>query len=110
MWQYAARVDRVVDGDTLSVDVDLGFRVMTRQRLRLLDVDAPETRGVSRDAGAASKAALERLLPVGCAVVVETAKGDRYGRWLARVHTGGVCVNDWLVAEGHAGRWPGAGR
>lgn len=108
MWRYRATVVRVVDADTIDCVVDLGFRVSSAQRLRLLGVDAPETRGAGRADGLASKAALEAVLPEGRAVVVETAKGDRWGRWLARVSDAdtGACVNDWLVEHGHAAPWP----
>ena len=49
MYEYRCRIDRVVDGDTVDVDIDLGFGVwMKKQRIRLYGVDTPESR--TRDA------------------------------------------------------------
>ena len=42
--QFQARVKRVVDGDTLDLDIDLGFHITLRERVRLMGIDTPETR------------------------------------------------------------------
>lgn len=128
----AARLVRVVDGDTFDLDVDLGFDVFTRVRVRLVGeaiaeglpagVDAWETRGVEREAGLVAKArAIELLtgywaefLPIGEAHVrVYSVRGGsrgKYGRWLCAVlyrdGDGWRSVGDTLVAEGHAEAWP----
>ncbi len=106
MWQYQAVIERVVDGDTIDVRLDLGFDVWTRQRLRLLDIDTPETRGPTRLEGLDAMMATERLLPNDTPVVVETEKDDAFGRYLARVITpDGIDVGERLLADGHATRW-----
>ncbi len=90
MFEYAACVVRVVDGDTLIVDIDLGFHVWRRaERLRLLGIDAPE-----RDSAAGQRAVrqLRAVLPVGAAVVVRTRRQDKYGRWLSVVLRDGADV------------------
>lgn len=59
---YKAKVLKVVDGDTLDCEVDLGFRVTTRQRFRLHRIDTPEVRGERRPEGLATTYVVERIL------------------------------------------------
>lgn len=83
MFEYDAIVERVVDGDTVRVDVDLGFYAHSKNvRLRFLRVFAPELRAAG---GLAARDELMRLLPVGTRVRIATKKIDPYGRWLAEV-------------------------
>jgi micrococcal nuclease len=110
---YNAEVVRVVDGDTLDVNVDLGFRVFTKLRLRLLHVDTPEVFGVKHGseehkAGLiASEATKAWVKEHGPHVVIRTAKGTgKYGRWLAEVGCDGGethSLNDHLIDKGWAG-------
>lgn len=88
LYTYRATVDRWVDGDTVDMLVDLGFRMTTHQRFRLLGdaetpiIDTPE-RGEPRYAEARQVA--ESVHPPGAAVVIVTEKplsGDKYGRYL----------------------------
>lgn len=102
---YHAKVLRVVDGDTIEVELDLGLRVYRVERLRLLRVDTPELRGGT--AASKSEAQVAKQFVVDwCAeragqVVVETFKGDSFGRWLAEVQdVDGESLNDALRAEG----------
>lgn len=106
MWQYRATVDRVVDGDTIDVTIDLGFRVYTTQRLRLRHIDTPEKYGPGASAaGVAAAQIVEQMLPVGTKVIVETEKTGKYGRWLAIITLpDGVELNAWLVEKGYAER------
>ena len=102
MYTYKAKVTRVVDGDTVDCDVDLGFEVHAHTRLRLAGIDAPEVRGKEKVAGKAASAALhhmmlfeENLLDENGDEVVQTTpdpiiietgkKGSKgkYGRWVA---------------------------
>ncbi len=79
---YRARILRVVDGDTLLADIDLGFQVHKEQRLRLAAIDAPP---VDSPSGAkASQYVQDRLATVEF-VVVWTVKIDLYGRYVAHV-------------------------
>lgn len=99
---------RVVDGDTVVVDVDLGFRLRQEMVVRLAGIDAPETRAAGPEGEAAAEH-LRSLLPVGSTVFARTEKPrDRYGRWLAwlRRTPFGVSVNSAMVEAGHA-RWYG---
>ncbi len=88
---YRAKTKRVIDGDTLELVVDLGFRQTRTERIRLLGVDTPEIyRGPPhvRQRGLEAKAFVEELLAgseTEWPLVVVTAKGDSFGRWLGRV-------------------------
>jgi micrococcal nuclease len=100
----------VVDGDTVSVNLDLGLRQwMHDVRIRLYGVSAPEVRGAERVRGIESKEALERLiahmLPDGD-LLIRTYKdqSDSFGRWLGELWTpdGMSCLNALLVQHGFA--------
>jgi len=88
MYEYRCVIRRIVDGDTVDVDIDLGFEVwVMNQRVRLVGIDAPETRTrdlEEKEQGLASKAFVERLLPVGsnAILVSKDYNGDKgkYGR------------------------------
>ena len=93
MYEYRAIVLRVVDGDTVDVDIDLGFGIwMKRERVRMMGIDTPESRTrdkVEKVFGLAAKERLRELLPVGSITVLKTeidkkgedAKG-KFGRIL----------------------------
>ena len=108
---YRARVVKVYDGDTVTVDIDVGFGVWLHgQRLRLFGIDTPELRGEEREAGLAARDWLLRQIPLGSSVVIKThrdAKG-KYGRWLAELYhlrdDVMVNLNEALVSRGYARR------
>lgn len=103
---YRATVARVVDGDTVDLTVDLGLRITTHLRVRLLGINAPE-RG--KPGGDAATAALRTWLPSGASVTVQTFKdpGDKYGRWLGTVTTAdGADVGDEMITTGNAIAYP----
>lgn len=89
MYEYEAAVVRVVDGDTVDVDVDVGFSITSRQRLRVLGIDTPELR--SRDeterasAREATTATKDWLDSCGGKVRIRTSKADAFGRYLAEI-------------------------
>lgn len=104
---YRAIVVRIVDGDTIDLNVDMGFRAWRmKERFRLAGINAPETnRAETAAAGRAARDYLASLVSPGCTVVIETAKDpDVFGRWVARVMFDGLCINDALVEAGHAVR------
>ena len=98
MYEYRCKIDRVVDGDTVDVDIDLGFGIWLRkERVRLYGIDTPESR--TRDLeekkyGLAAKSFVQDLLPVGSMQTLRTRKDDKgkYGRIL-----GEFVVYDTLV-------------
>ena len=67
MYEYRAKVLRIIDGDTLKLEIDLGLKTSTKQKVRLAGIDTPETYGVKKNseeykAGMLSKARLALLL------------------------------------------------
>lgn len=73
LFRYRGMVERILDGDTISVFLDLGDRTYRSRRIRLLGYDAAELfSGSDREAGADAKAALEAIVPVGCTVYIAT--------------------------------------
>lgn len=105
-----AVVTRIVDGDSLWVRVDEpgALPAADRHRVRLLEIDAPESQHpqLGNECGAdAATAALSALVPVGSPVdlVADVEDLDRYGRALRYVYSeDGTFVNEALVAAGHA--------
>jgi len=83
-YQYNAQVVRWVDGDTVELDVDLGFHLRFKDHFRLLGVDTAE-RG--KPLAAEAKALSISLAPAGASVRINTTKGDKYGRYLTDVVT-----------------------
>lgn len=81
-----ATVRRIVDGDTLDVMVDCGFRRYSIERLRLARINTPETRGEERQAGLVSKSFVEAALPIGSRIALVSTKEDAFGRWLSEVY------------------------
>jgi endonuclease YncB( thermonuclease family) len=114
MFQYKARVERIVDGDTLWIDVDLGFFLRQKMHLRLWRVNTPEIRGAERVEGLRAKQYVTDTLPPGSTVVVKTYKIEKYGRFLADVYylpgcedsdeilTQGIHLNQELLDKGLA--------
>lgn len=106
MWTYRARVLRVVDADTLHLDVDLGLDVSARITARIVGVNAPELRTVEGvDAARFVSAWLAAAADPAGWVTVSTVKDrrEKYGRYLADVTaTDGTTLAAALLAAGHA--------
>lgn len=109
MYEYRARLVRVVDGDTIIVDVDLGFRIHQTMSVRLAGINAPEPRGDSRKAGIEASHALASLARVTFPLLLQTEKDrGKYGRFIATVWLQtangerGVNLNERMVESGHA--------
>lgn len=105
-----AIVERIVDGDTAVLAIDLGNKVTWRDKFRLNGIDTPE-RGARGYDEATDR--LAGLLALGLSKV-ETHKPDKFGRWLATLWVptsgGDLCVNEVLVAEGLARPYAGGAR
>ena len=114
MYHYRAELIRVVDGDTVDLRVDMGFRLTTVQRFRLLGYDAPEMHGATREMGERAQAALAGLLGYwgeAAEIEIATEKGDSFGRWLCRITiTGGIDVAQYLIDLGYGRPWDGKGK
>ena len=104
MYEYRAYVSRVYDGDTITVDIDLGFGIVIKsQKIRLVRINAPEIRGDERQNGLVSRDALrDKIGNKWVTIKTSKDKKGKYGRWLGEVWIANVCVNDWLISEGLA--------
>ena len=85
MYEYKAKLIKIVDGDTIDFDLQLGFHMTARIRTRLKGIDTPEIRGEERPDGLQSKAFVEETLNSAADIVVRTYKTGKYGRWLADI-------------------------
>ena len=114
MYEYRCKVVHIVDGDTVDVDIDLGFGVwMKKQRIRLYGIDTPESR--TRDLeekkyGLAAKKFLTGMLDDEAGITLKTYKDKegKFGRilgelWYGREHN----INQLLVDNHHAVRYHG---
>ena len=106
MYEYRAFVRKVYDGDTITVDIDLGFDVILKnQKIRLSKINTPEVRGKSREEGIKVRNLVRERISNKW-VVIKTTKDrkGKYGRWLGVIYEPGVeeSINDWLLNEGHA--------
>lgn len=108
-YKYNVKIKKVIDGDTVDVDIDLGFGVwLHKERVRIMGIDTPESRTrdkVEKLFGLASKQKLKDLLPLSSMqiLVVEEydAKG-KFGRILGDFEIEDKRVTDILIEEGHA--------
>lgn len=107
MYNYRARLVRVIDGDTVELEIDLGFRVSIRDKVRLYGINAPERRGTTMEAGDAATQYLSHLLqthaPDGI-LTIHTYRDarEKYGRWLGTLLASGRDINRMMVHAGHA--------
>lgn len=105
MYEYAAKVTKIVDGDTVDVEIDLGFDVTIKQRLRLKGIDTPETKTKNKEEkelGLKAKRITEECIRCAKSIVIRTHKDDKYGRMLAEIIADGINVNQKLIDEGFA--------
>jgi len=107
MYEYRAIVKKVYDGDTITVDIDLGFDIwMKNKSIRLAGIDTPEIRGEERPEGLVVKDIVLKMIPVGSEVILKTEKDatGKYGRYLAEVWKVGDfnSLNEWLLDNGYA--------
>lgn len=111
MYEYRAYVKKVVDGDTVDVDIDLGFGiVLTDERVRIMGIDTPESRTsdkVEKIFGLASKNRLKELLGDTTILKTQIAKDGedmrgKFGRVLGDfISKDGRLVTEVMIEEGH---------
>ena len=102
MFEYSCTIVKVIDGDTVDVDIDLGFGVwLKKQRIRLYGIDTPESR--TRDLeekkyGNAAKAFVESHLPKGETRILVTVKDavGKYGRILGKFKAYDPSLDAWV--------------
>lgn len=103
MYEYGCKVERVVDGDTIDVVLDLGFDIFHKCRVRLYGIDTPESRTRDLDEKARGKMAgsfLKESIDAGNKIVIQTKLKDsrgKYGRVLGNVVVDDVNINEQMV-------------
>lgn len=114
MYEYKAIVTKIYDGDTITVDIDLGFGVwLKKQSIRLSGIDTPEIRGGEREDGLIARDILREWIPLGTEIllVTEKDKTGKYGRYLGEIYPNdlvnmsdlfGISYNQRLLNEGLA--------
>ena len=116
MYEYRCRIDRVVDGDTVDVDIDLGFGVwLKNERVRIMGIDTPESRTrdkVEKIFGLAAKDRVEELIKKDMVLKTFAAKDGedmkgKFGRILGDFMVGDKMLTDILIHEGHAVKYFG---
>lgn len=109
LYWYRASCVRVIDGDTADLLIDLGYKIRVEQRVRLFGLNAPETKGTTKEAGLKTKGRLAELI-VGKELWVDSMKDsqEKYGRYLVEIWTKVgdtktlISVNQQLIQEGLA--------
>jgi len=109
MYEYKIRkILKIYDGDTITVEVELGFGVTKKEKLRLALINAPEMRGSEKDKGTLSRDWLREKLysaeEQGKDIIIKTMKDKKgkYGRYIAEIFIDDISVNRELVNEGLA--------
>lgn len=109
MYEYRAVCERVIDGDTIDARIDLGFNVWTFVRIRLYEIDAPESR--TRDLnekmlGLRSKEYLKTIMDSsGGKFILKSHGVGKFGRCLGTIYVRGENINEKLIEEGYAVRY-----
>jgi micrococcal nuclease len=104
MYEYCCQVTRVVDGDTVDANIDLGFDISYFSRIRLFGIDTPESRTRNKDEklrGLLAKEYIVNAVDNGKQVVVKTAleKKGKYGRVLGSLIVDGLDLNQDMIAK-----------
>ena len=107
---YVKKVTKVVDGDTIDVDIDLGFDISFSSRVRLAGIDTPESRTADKAEkalGLEAKAYLKAAIDSAKSVVIKTEKmnsSEKFGRILGWLYVNGdtESLNDKMINDGYA--------
>ena len=113
MYEYKCKILRVVDGDTVDVDIDLGFGVwLKKERVRMMGIDTPESRTRDKEEkrfGLAAKSFVKSHMPVGSIQVLKTEidksgedKKGKFGRILGDFLIDGNKFTKIMISESHA--------
>ena len=114
MYTYFVKsIDRVVDGDTVDISIDLGFDLTKKERVRLAGIDTPETRTKDtkeKELGYEAKEFLEIHLMKASKLTVKTEKDGKYGRmlgWLYKTEEDEVSINELMIDKVYAWAYDG---
>ena len=107
MYEYRAKVTRIIDGDTIDVDVDLGFDVWLKNSVRMYGIDTPESRTRDKEEkrfGLLSKQFVKDHYPVGSTAILRTHKDKtgKFGRILGELVWENTTINKIMVDEHYA--------
>lgn len=103
MYNYKALVNRVVDGDTVSLEIDLGFSIYKKSNCRLWGINTPELRSKDKEEkekAIMAKDYLTEILPIGLSVTIKSKNLDKYGRPLIEIFVNNMNINDEIVSKG----------
>ena len=109
MYEYRAKLIRVIDGDTVDAKIDLGFDVWVKKRIRLHGIDTPETRTKDLEEKKAGFAAMERVKSLmeecGGEFILKSHGIGKYGRCIGTLYINDNNINELLLSEGHAEKY-----
>tara|TARA_R100001129_G_scaffold125561_1_gene87933 strand:- start:1771 stop:2187 length:417 start_codon:yes stop_codon:yes gene_type:complete len=102
MYEYNCTIDRVVDGDTVDVTIDLGFKIFHKARVRMYGIDTPESRTRDLDEkarGMLSKSFLQDTLTQSNNIIIKTQKDakGKFGRILGELYVNDININQLMV-------------
>lgn len=106
---FHVEVVRVIDGDTVELNIDMGNNTFWRDKFRLVGINAPETHSTDKVAADAATAFLAAAVKEQ-GLSVSTNGKDKYGRWLCSIFTGKGNVNLRMIEAGHAVPYDGGKR
>ena len=111
MFEYSCVITKIIDGDTVDVDIDLGFDCWLRkQRIRLYGIDTPESRTRDKQEkryGLAAKKFVMDFIPVGSSAILKTKEKGKYGRYLGDMKVGSKWLCKALLDNHHAVKYFG---
>ena len=111
MFEYKCVITKIIDGDTVDVDIDVGFDCWLRkQRIRLYGIDTPESRTRDKQEkryGLAAKRFVENFIPVGSRAILKTKEKGKYGRYLGDMKVGSKWLCKALLDNHHAVKYFG---
>ena len=111
MFEYKCVITKIIDGDTVDVDIDLGFDCWLRkQRIRLYGIDTPESRTRDKQEkryGLAAKKFVMDFIPVGSSAILKTKEKGKYGRYLGDLKVGSKWLCKALLDNHHAVKYFG---
>jgi len=111
-YTYVAKLRRIIDGDTIIANVDVGFYItLNNLKFRLMNYNAPEVRGVEKPLGKIAKRQLQELIPVNSELLIKVYKADAFGRYLCDIILpDGQTLSEFLVKLGYGVHWDGKGK
>ena len=114
MYTYFVKsIDRIVDGDTIDISIDLGFDLTKKERVRLAGIDTPEKRTKNqkeKEMGYQATEFLEMHLMEATKLTVRTEKDGKFGRmlgWLYKTDTDTMSINQIMIDKGYAWSYDG---